>query len=119
MSVTRLICKCGWPEVYCMCPPPSVPSAQAAVENSGPVSSLALAHGSKAVPSAEALCIEWEQHAAITEARADTQHALGMTSTADQLLSFAVIYRRHAEQLRRLAGLQSPAPAASNKVISP
>ena len=48
MSVTRLICKCGWPEVYCMCPPPSAPSAEATPKIACPPSSLALDRGSKA-----------------------------------------------------------------------
>lgn len=35
MSVTRLICKCGYPQVYCKCPLPSAPSAQAPVQDRG------------------------------------------------------------------------------------
>jgi len=68
-------------------------------------SSLDVAAGSHPVSSAEALCLEWEKHAEASELAATNKEAIGMNSAAKQIRKYAEIYRRHSNQLRRLAGL--------------
>ncbi len=88
----------------------SAASAQAPVENAGPVSSFALARGWVPVSSAEALADAWCDEAKNlqqTSARvSDTNLKLRIAAQADVLWSCAGRLRRH----REAASVRQPAP---------
>ena len=117
---TMMCAKCStlteWPKP---CPKCSASSAQAPVENAGPVSSFALARGSLRVPAAPLLELlaKWEQRSVNAAARQQACTQEGDHHWAERFFDRRCAFDARIVELRRAMGLSDRRQPEENHVL--